>query len=221
MKQLIITLGILCLCLNSKLTASNYFTQSNTPNTTIEHQLDAVDQLLFNSYTEQELKLTPQQIQKLSTQQRITILGRFFRWIGEFFEPVWGKYREPHRRTQGPYMVFQYSDISDLRANVNTIRNRILDTAYNYDNLYYEIFKIAKDGLTANCIDKDDVCPNSNVAKCAAFVYIIGLNFVNQDTITYFNPFTNATIRDSYRSKAETILMFTLTCSQCVEKQII
>ena len=57
--------------------------------------LDKVDQLLFNSYAEQELKLSPQQIQKLSTQQRITILGRFFRWLGEFLEPVWGKYREP------------------------------------------------------------------------------------------------------------------------------
>lgn len=81
------------------------------------YKLDAVDQLLFTSYAEHELKLSPKQIQQLSTQQRVTILGRFFRWIGEFFEPVWGKYREPHRRTQGPYMVFQH-DNGDLHAQI-------------------------------------------------------------------------------------------------------
>lgn len=38
----------------------------------LTYNLDAVDQLLFNSYAEKELKLIPNQIQKLSAQQRIT-----------------------------------------------------------------------------------------------------------------------------------------------------
>ena len=67
------------------------------------YKLDAVDELLFNKYAEYELKLTPKQVEKLSTQQRVTILGRFFRWIGGFFETIWGQYREPRRRNKGPY----------------------------------------------------------------------------------------------------------------------
>jgi hypothetical protein len=77
-------------------------------------KLDAVDELLFNKYVECELKLTPKQLEKLSTQQRVTILGRFFRWIGGFFEPIWGQYREPHYREDGPYMTFRYDEYVDL-----------------------------------------------------------------------------------------------------------
>ena len=87
---------------------SNKFNSLDTLSSTFV--LDKVDQLLFNSHAEQELKLSPKQIQQLSTQQRVTILGRFFRWIGEFFEPVWGKYREPHHRENGHYMTFQHID---------------------------------------------------------------------------------------------------------------
>lgn len=110
MKQIILILGLL---LGSLVHAS---TDSLTLSDTIlvDYKLDAVDELLFSKYAECELKLSPEQVEKLSVQQRKTILGRFFRWIGEFFEPVWGKYREPGRRMQGPYMVFQYSQFSDL-----------------------------------------------------------------------------------------------------------
>ena len=73
------------------------------------YKLDAVDELLFNKYAECELKLTPKQLEKLSTQQRITILGRFFRWLRGLITG-YGKYQDSNRRMQGPYMVFQYAD---------------------------------------------------------------------------------------------------------------
>jgi hypothetical protein len=203
MKQIILILGLL-------LGSLAYASTDSLPSSDtilVDYKLDAVDELLFSKYAECELKLAPQQVEKLSIQQRKTILGRFFRWIGDFFEPVWGQYREEGHRGDGPYMTFQYNEYSDLQYGVDTIRNRIVNKAYGYDKLYYEIFKTARDGQTVNCTYKDEVCKNANTAKCAAFVYIIGLNFVNQDTITYFSPFTDATLHDSYRSKAENILL--------------
>lgn len=164
MKQIILVVVLLlCNYVNASITST-----LSSDTIISNYKLDAVDELLFNRYTECELKLTPKQLEKLSTQQRVTILGRFFRWIGGFFEPIWGQYREPYHRENGPYMTFQYTEYDDLQYSVDTIRNRITAKAYGYDNLYYEIFKVAKDGPTGNCSNKDDVCANAKTAKCAS-----------------------------------------------------
>ena len=112
MKQIILILWLLLVSIAHARGSTNSLYLSDTLLAT--YKLDAVDDLLFNKYAECELKLTPKQVEKMSTQQRITILGRFFRWIGGFFEPIWGQYREPHHRENGPYMTFQYDEYVDL-----------------------------------------------------------------------------------------------------------
>ena len=112
MKLIIRLIGILFI---SNVYASTKHTFATNDSLAINYQLDEVDQLLLYNYAETQLHLLPLQTQELSNQQHITILGRFFKWIGDFFTPVWGQYREPYHRENGPYMTFQYDEYGDLQ----------------------------------------------------------------------------------------------------------
>jgi hypothetical protein len=72
---------------------------------TVKVESDEIDQLLFDFDGKQSIAFVPLNKENLNAQQRITVLGRFFRWVGSFFEPIWGQYREPHHRENGPYMT--------------------------------------------------------------------------------------------------------------------
>ena len=68
MKQIILFLGLLLFSFAHA--STNSLPLSDT--LLASYKLDEVDELLFNKYAEYELKLTPKQVEKLSTQQRVT-----------------------------------------------------------------------------------------------------------------------------------------------------
>ncbi len=72
-----------------------------------------VDELLIRNYATQQLGISAEAYQLLSAQQRANIFGRLFKWLGGLITG-YGKYQESNRRMQGPYMVFQYNQFSDL-----------------------------------------------------------------------------------------------------------
>ena len=70
-----------------------------------------VDELFIRNYAEQELHITPQQFNTLTLQQRAGIFSRLLKWLGlGGLISGYGQYEEPGRRTEGPYMTFQYAD---------------------------------------------------------------------------------------------------------------
>ena len=92
-------------------------------------------------------------------------------FVVNLFLPNHGKYNEVSRRVP-PYTFFDNGDISGLR---NTIRDNIINEKFEYKNLYEKIFNLISDNSLPSC-SHGDVCGEATKAKCAAFVYFIGLD---------------------------------------------
>ena len=144
---------------------SSFLCQAN-PDSIDIYTLDAVDELLLQSYVEAK----PLQAQQT---KRAGILGDLLSFATSLVRPVWGMYDEEGHRSNGPYTVFQHHK-GNISEQVVAIRQKILAKDPAYFTLYAEIYKLAKNGSTDNCTDKESTCPSSQTAKCAAFVYIIG-----------------------------------------------
>ncbi len=160
-----------------------------------------VDELLIRDYAIQQLGIRADEYQLLTTQQRANIFGRLFKWLRGLVTG-YGKYQESNRRMQGPYMVFQH-DNGDLHAQIISIRNKIINKQDGYFELYAHIFSKANESGTSPCYNSK--CNTPIVAKCAAFVYIIGLKILNIDEIEYMPAYSSE--RYGYRTKAEEILL--------------
>ena len=147
---------------------STFFCQANTDSIPI-YELDAIDVLTTHHAFSGQMPLSLYQTQ----QARTTWLNKFVNWVTTPFRDVWGMYDEEGHRSNGPYTVFQHHK-GNISEQVVAIRQKILAKDPAYFTLYAEIYKLAKNGSTDNCTDKESTCPSSQTAKCAAFVYIIG-----------------------------------------------
>jgi hypothetical protein len=111
----------------------------------------------------------------------------------------YGKYRENNSIKTHPYTTF--AGDWEFRE-VEKVRNQILISLDDdgYKILWKELFAVAQRSYSTDCGDDyKEECPNATIAKCAAFVYLIGLNSAG-------TAMMNEADRNSYKDKAVHIL---------------
>ena len=185
---------------------SSFLCQAN-PDSIDIYTLDAVDELLLQSYVEAK------PLQQNAMAIRDGFLKKAWDGVTSVFKPVWGEYNEEGHRSNGPYTVFQHHK-GNISEQVVAIRQKIMSsTDTSFFRLYAEIYKIAKNGSTDNCTDKESTCPSSQTAKCAAFVYIIGLYYIDANNNSNIDPLaddmafiTNSTTRNEFGMSALVIV---------------
>jgi hypothetical protein len=124
---------------------------------------------------------------------------------------TFGYFEVPGQTDQGPFTLFdRTTNAPSLQEQVASIQYWIMHDA-EAKAIYIDIWEKATNGSTntGNC-GGDAVCEAAATAKCAAFVYIIGLKVGASGTISYMgNPSINdpgQTERDVYYGIAMTIL---------------
>jgi hypothetical protein len=137
----------------------------------------------------------------LSQSLKDGILKKLVKWI--FVDPFnrgYGKYRENNSIRAHPYTTFA-GDNNFIQ--MLQLRNQILNSINNgqgYKKMWKELFAVAQESYSTDCGDNyKEECPNATIAKCAAFVYLIGLNIDG-------NTMMNEDDRNSFKYKAADIL---------------
>jgi hypothetical protein len=137
----------------------------------------------------------------LSQSLKDGILKKLVKWI--FVDPFnrsYGKYRENNSIRTHPYTTFS-GDNNFIQ--MLQLRNQILNSINNgqgYKKMWVDIYSKAQESYSTDCgTDYKEPCPNAVIAKCAAFVYLIGLNSAG-------TAMMNEADRNSYKDKAVHIL---------------
>ena len=114
----------------------SFFNCQANPDSLDVYTLDAVDELLYQSYAE----VKP--LQNV-TATRDGFLKKMWDGATSVFKPVWGMYDEEGHRTNGPYTVFQHHK-GNISEQVVAIRQKILAKDPVYFTLYANIYKVAQ-----------------------------------------------------------------------------
>jgi hypothetical protein len=105
----------------------------------------------------------------IDLQTKISQSSDIFSFLTNLFLPNYGEYKEV-KRTEPPYTFFDNGSISNLRTE---IRFNITNEKYEYKTIYSQLIELL---ATAPTCGEKQICTDAIIAKCAAFVYFVGLD---------------------------------------------
>lgn len=106
---------------------------------------------------------------KIEITEKLNKQSDIFSFLTDLFLPKYGEYKEV-KRTEPPYTFFDNGSISNLRTQ---IRFNITNEKYEYKTIYSQLIELL---ATAPTCGEKQICTDAIIAKCAAFVYFVGLD---------------------------------------------
>jgi hypothetical protein len=127
------------------------------------------------------------------------IIDTVVNFVMSLFSDSWGEYNDDTMNNEGPYFLFSRTPGGQTPAEQLTeLRRKIIAKEDKYHVIYKSILDNA-DLSIGSCNDKA-VCPNATKAKCAAFVYVVGIRY-DISTDKYLQMPFNDPDRFVYRTK--------------------
>ena len=128
------------------------------------------------------------------------IIDTVVNWVASWFSDSYGEYNDDTQNTEGPYFLFTRTPNGlTPEQQLTELRRKIISKEDNYQDIYKQILDDA-DKSVNNCTGSKGVCEGSLRAKCAAFVYVVGIK-KNLITGLYEQMPYNDPDRFAYRTK--------------------
>ncbi|MEI6595532.1 MAG: PKD domain-containing protein [Bacteroidota bacterium] len=212
--------NVISIEMNDSITCEKFFSDTtNSENLTSDLNLHSSKEIHLKKDQHKKSKLITIKDRKkylnLLNRMRANWLSDAWDWCGDVLQDIYdfvtfknnfGHYREPGKNDNGPYTLFDLTTDKSKSQQLEDVRNWIKTDA-SAKAIYYEIYDFANKTNTGNCTEAVGVCPNSRIAKCAAFVFITGLKAVTDPT-THIITISDLAMweRTPYRDKAIDIL---------------
>ena len=164
-KQLTLLIGIVLICQKGILAKTNKVSKKETSELSKQIKGFEADYLTNKTF-------------KNKGKQRQKFFGILTFLINLFFDEDKGKYNSDTKNGEGPYFIFDRNpEGPSLKEQLEALRQKIINNEDGYGKIYEQIFINARDNTPTNC-NKADVCEGAAIAKNCAFVFVVGLKYV-------------------------------------------